>query len=114
MEEQQLLKALIEIVNTSKQSEFPEHWTASDLIAKLFEEGGEFSEACMIKLGKLSTKTAETPIDDFYEAADMIICILDLLIKINPELSKGVAIKGLTFALEQKTEKWKNKIERGY
>lgn len=108
------LDAISNIVDISDKHEFPENWTQSDLIAKLFEEGGEFSEACMIKNGKLSTKKPKTEVDDFLEAADMIICILDLLKKNNPELSKGETIYILGLALETKTTKWYEKLLKGY
>ena len=77
-------------------------------LAKLFEEGGEFSETVMHKLGYLPHKTPkETP---FGEAADVIICLIDTLASVYPELSPGWIAEALENHIEAKRKKWQQVV----
>lgn len=88
-----------------------EHWTASEVICKLFEEGGELSTATMIETGKMPHKKLDNPDEVFEEVADVIICALDAATKVYHEKLSGDEIKAKVIAaLERKSDKWRNKV----
>ena len=77
-------------------------------LAKLFEEGGEFSETVMHQQGFLPHKTPkETP---FGEAADVIICLVDTLASLYPDLSPSWISEALQNHIEAKREKWQRVV----
>jgi NTP pyrophosphatase (non-canonical NTP hydrolase) len=71
---------------------------------KIQEELGEFSEAFLHKLGYLPHKKMKEPIEG--EAADVIICIIDTLQTVYPDLSIDEVIIMLDTALVRKSQKW--------
>lgn len=84
-------------------------WAISDVIAKLFEEAGEFSEAVQIERGMINKKREyDAP---FYEAADSMICIIDALSRLYPSRSPSQICTLLHHALRRKGGIWKNKMD---
>jgi NTP pyrophosphatase (non-canonical NTP hydrolase) len=81
-------------------------WSVQDAVSKLFEEGGELSEAAMIKCGRLPHKKP-TEGGDFEETADVILWALDVLLRLNPEMPTKVILNKLSKTLKHKTDKWK-------
>jgi len=87
-------------------------WTISDTFTKGIEEFGEFSEACMIRLGKLKTKDPVTDDDIVAEAADITICILDALARVLPNKSASELFVLFGYMLEKKSDKWVSKFKQ--
>ncbi len=78
--------------------------------AKLMEEVGEFSEALLHKLGHLPHKTMKEPIEG--EAADIILCVIDTLAGVYPELSAEELRTMLETQLTKKSQKWVTVMEK--
>lgn len=81
-----------------------------DIIAaalKTAEEFGEFNAALINKLG-LSNKSASSKPNTLEEAVDLLVCTLDLLYK------DGETDESIQLMIEQKTEKWKKKIDNAF
>lgn len=74
--------------------------------AKLVEESGEFAEALLHSLGHLPHKTMKEPIEG--EVADIIICALDTLRSVYPELTNEEFEEMLQKQLDTKAQKWDN------
>ena len=72
--------------------------------AKIMEEVGEFSEALLFKLGHLPHKTMKEPIEG--EAADIIICVIDTLQSVYPDLTADELNAMLEQQLAKKSQKW--------
>ena len=87
------------------------HWTPTDRSVKLGEEFGEFSEAVLHKRGLLPHKTMKEPIEG--EAADIVICTLDTLASVYPELTPEEVINMLNEQLKLKVHKW-HSIQEAY
>lgn len=81
-------------------------WVPLARNSKLMEEVGEFSEALLFKLGYLPHKTVKEPIEG--EAADIIICVVDTLQSVYPDLSPDELTEMLQKQLAKKSEKWKD------
>lgn len=95
---------LIDLLNVSKS--IPNTgWTVQDAVSKLFEEGGELSEAAMIKSGRLPHKTLVED-GDFEETADVLICALDVLAKLNLNMTSDEISDKLNEILIKKIKKW--------
>jgi NTP pyrophosphatase (non-canonical NTP hydrolase) len=100
----------------------PIAWTQQDILSKLFEEGGEFSRAIQIKIGKINREQPDY--EDFDECADVIICAVDALARANGlhnmlndennciDQQTNLFIKKLAEALSRKSAKWEKKIIR--
>lgn len=82
-------------------------WSISDVLAKVTEELGEFSEAVQIERGKLKKKkrVLDAP---FYEAADVMQCLLDALSRLYPDRSPAQICILVHHALRSKDMKWEN------
>lgn len=103
-------KIINEIIQISR-SVNNEIWSPSDRIAKLFEEGGELSEAVQIKNGKLKHKERKED-NDFEECADVIQCALDALCSVNLDMSETEIVDKLIYFIKMKNIKWKNAIDK--
>lgn len=92
----------------------PEAWTLSDIISKIFEEGGEFSRATQIKAGKIDRDQPEN--EDYDECADLIITAVDCLARGNGlyehdcPTSRSIFLLKLAAAIDKKCVKWEKKI----
>lgn len=108
------------IYETIKESRRIEHkakalnWEISDVISKSIEELGEFSEASMIKQGKIRNKTMEHMEAPFDEASDVIICLVDALARLYPEKASSEIYCILMYWLNKKCSKWTNKVDGEY
>ena len=79
-------------------------WSPLVRNAKIMEEVGEFSEALLFKLGHLPHKKMKEPIEG--EAADVILCILDTLASVYPEMTHDELSEMLEKQLIKKSQKW--------
>lgn len=84
-------------------------WPALVRNAKLVEEVGEFSEALLHKLGYLPHKIMKEPIEG--EAADIILCVLDTLSAVYPDLTPDQLTDLLELQLAKKSIKWQMIME---
>lgn len=121
MNKDELHNELLKIVRVGQQVD-PAAWNQQDIISKLFEEGGEFSRAIQIKVGKINREQPDT--EDFDECADVIICTIDALARANGlhdmendennclDEQTNLFIKKLCEALARKRTKWEKKIIR--
>lgn len=105
-----LLDAFQKIMGLGKESLDIEQWTASEVLCKLFEEGGELSTAMLIETGKMPHKQLKQPDEVYEEAADVIICVLDALAKIYPDQEDNITINKLLNWLYTKMKKWNDKV----
>jgi NTP pyrophosphatase (non-canonical NTP hydrolase) len=99
-------KELIDILDFGK-TVTPDTWSVQDAVAKLFEEGGELSEAAMTKSGRLKHKIFK-PDNDFEETADVLLCALDILGKLNEHMTSAEILEKLRLMLIKKSQKWRN------
>lgn len=72
---------------------------------KACEEMGELATAALYEQGYLQHKKVTE--SSFGEAADVIICVLDLLQALHPNLSHKQVILELASSLDTKFQKWK-------
>lgn len=79
--------------------------------AKLMEEVGEFAETVLVAHGYLTHKKPKEPPEG--EAADVIICVLDTLAGVYPELSPEWLIDSLMVQLIKKRAKWTDVTVKG-
>jgi NTP pyrophosphatase (non-canonical NTP hydrolase) len=106
--------AVFEVIRKSRELEpyvQKDGWTISDGLAKLNEETGEFAEATLIKTGKITNKGPFKYGSDFEEAADSIICIVDTITRLNPDLDPMFVYTELLAAIDKKSQKWVNKVK---
>lgn len=101
-----MIKELTDIVNFGKTVPL-ERWSVQDATTKLFEEGGELVEAAQIKVGKLPHKEYKEE-HEFEESADTILCTLDILQKLNPNMPAEDMLDRLRVWLIKKSSKWQN------
>lgn len=95
-------KLLTEIINQSKQ---PDNLLPPQLrTTKLMEEVGEFAETVLIAHGYLKHKNPKERPEG--EAADVVICTLDTLAGVYPELSSERIVEMLDKQLRLKASKW--------
>jgi hypothetical protein len=100
------MKQLIAILEQSRTIKYD--FPPLARLAKMFEEGGEFSETAMNHLGYLPHKTPkESP---FGEADDVIITVLDTLGSLYPELSPERVGEILESQLLLKCGKWQRVV----
>lgn len=107
-------EAIFEVIRKSRELEpyvKADGWTISDGLAKLNEETGELSEAALIKTGKLTSKGPFKYGSDFEEAADSIICIVDTIARLNPNLDPLFVYSELLAAIDKKSQIWVNKVK---
>jgi NTP pyrophosphatase (non-canonical NTP hydrolase) len=78
---------------------------------KLFEEGGELSEAINYSLGNLPHKTMKEPLAG--EVADVINVALTILVKAYQKSSKEELFTMLLMQLNKKSDKWESVIQDG-
>jgi NTP pyrophosphatase (non-canonical NTP hydrolase) len=74
--------------------------------AKLVEESGEFAEAILYKLNILNYKTMKEPVEG--EAADVIICVIDTLKSLYPDMDHDEFNNMLQSQIDKKCNKWSN------
>jgi NTP pyrophosphatase (non-canonical NTP hydrolase) len=74
--------------------------------AKMTEECGEFAEALLHNLGYSPHKTMKEPIEG--EAADVIICVIDVLREVYRDLSTEEFKSMLQYQLDLKSKKWES------
>jgi len=86
-------------------------WSISDVLAKLAEESGEYTEAIQIERGKMPHKEKE-PDAAFYEAADVITCLVDGLARTYPNKSPAQLCILLHHAIRKKGKVWADGIPR--
>ena len=72
---------------------------------KACEEMGELATAALYEQGYLQHKTVGE--SSFGEAADVIICVLDLLQALHPNLTQRQVVLELAHSLDTKFQKWK-------
>ena len=106
-EEINLYKTISDIIKTGLTVN-PAKWTPQDAISKLFEEGGELSQAVQTKLGKL--KKNLPPNADFDEAADALMCVIDVLAQANRNVPTALLITELVASVNRKLPEWKKII----
>lgn len=94
-----MIKKLFEIAQLESNT-----WSPLVRNAKIMEEVGEFSEALLHKLGHLPHKTMKEPIEG--EAADIILCVIDTLASVYPDLTPIELANMLSLHLEKKSQKW--------
>ena len=87
------------------QSQQPDNLLPPQVRAtKLMEEIGEFAETVLVAHGYLTHKKPKERPEG--EAADVIICVLDTLAGVYPQLSPERIIEVLTEQLIKKRAKW--------
>jgi hypothetical protein len=100
------MKQLIEIIEQGRSIKYP--FPPLARLGKLFEEGGEFSETVLYSQGYLTHKAPkESP---FGEAADVMICLVDTLASIYPELSSERIVEILESQILIKRGKWQSVV----
>jgi hypothetical protein len=100
------MNQLIEIIKQGRGIKY--HFPPLARLGKLFEEGGEFSETVLHNQGYLPHKTPkESP---FGEAADVLICLVDTLASLYPELSPERIGEILESQLLIKRGKWQRVV----
>jgi NTP pyrophosphatase (non-canonical NTP hydrolase) len=100
------MNQLIEIIKQGRGVKY--HFPPLARLGKLFEEGGEFSETVLHNQGYLPHKTPkESP---FGEAADVLICLVDTLASLYPELSPAHIAATLENQVILKREKWQRVV----
>lgn len=72
---------------------------------KACEEMGELATAALYEQGYLQHKRVNE--SSFGEAADVVICVLDLLQALHPNLSHKQVVLELAHSLDTKFQKWK-------
>ena len=80
-------------------------WSIADVLTKATEELGEFSEAVQIERGKFPHKTRELDAP-FYEAADLIQCVMDVLSRLYSTKSPAEICTLVHHAINSKNVKW--------
>ena len=85
-------------------------WQVSDILAKSVEELGEFSTACLIKQGKIRNKTLEHADQPFDEAADVMICLLDAITRLYPDMPASEVYILFLCYVDKKRAKWVDKV----
>lgn len=100
-----MIKKLFTIAKSSDNN-----WTPLIRNSKLMEEVGEFSEALLHKLGHLPHKTMKEPIEG--EAADIILCVIDTLAGVYPDLTTDELHDMLELQLAKKSTKWKEVMSK--
>ena len=85
-------------------------WKVSDILAKSMEELGEFSTACLIKQGKIRNKTLEHDHQPFEEAADVLICMLDAITRLYPNMAASEVYPLFLYWIDKKRQKWVDKV----
>lgn len=101
---------MAEIINIGRIVD-PVKWTPANAVAKLFEEGGELSEAVQVVNGDLVKDNKNITAEDvFLEGADVIMCTVDVVSQMNLDLSPDEVIERLMAATMTKLPGWKAKI----
>lgn len=95
-----MIERLFEISKRAENDMFP----VLARNVKLMEEVGELSEALLHKLGYLPHKTLKEPIEG--EAADVILCAIDLLAGAYPDMTAEGLASMLEWQLTKKSQKW--------
>lgn len=99
------------ILNLGRVSMDIEQWTASEVICKLFEEGGELAQAVLIETGKMPHKKLDSPDEVYDEVADVMICALDALAKVyGGTLTDEQIANKVINSLYKKMNKWDVKV----
>lgn len=93
-----------QIINTGRESDMP----VLGRVAKAQSELGELAEAILIEQGLLDKALPES---SFGEAADTIICILDVLGAQYPQLSDDWILQNLETYLQRKHAKWQRIVD---
>lgn len=88
-------------------------WSVSDVLSKSIEELGEFSEATQIERGKITNKPRKEN-ETFFEAADVMICVIDALARTHKNMTETEICENLKDAVTVKIDKWVSKVEREY
>jgi len=100
------MNELLQIVKQGRTMKYD--WPPLARLGKVMEETGEFAETIMHIQGFLPHKSPkETPIG---EAADVLICTIDTLASVYPELSPEHIIEELLKSIKHKSKKWKEVI----
>lgn len=84
-------------------------WSIADILAKMTEEIGEFAEAVQVERGKLPHKNKELEAP-FYEAADAIICIVNVLARLYPKKSPAQVYTLLHHGIKKKSNIWEQRM----
>jgi len=85
-------------------------WDTGAKFMKLMEEVGELSEAALFEQGYNQHKPA--PVEDsFGEGADVILCVVDIVSRLHPEMSTGEVYGRIQQALRNKYNKWERRIK---
>ena len=99
-------KDLIDIINYGRLLDRQERGLPTSAKGlKACEEMGELATAALYEQGYLQHKRVDE--SSFGEAADVIICMLDLLQALHPDLSDEQVLYFLTIRLHSKFQKWK-------
>lgn len=101
------MKSVKQIIKTSRNIE-DVSWSIPDVLAKSIEELGEFSEAVQVERGLINKECPSN--EEFREAADVMICMIDILCKLNPHMTEDDIYNELNAAITKKTNKWENKF----
>jgi len=101
--------SLIELSREIQPMEEEANWDISDVIVKLMEETGEFAEAVQITRGKINKN--QEKFAEFYEAADVIICIIDALSRLHPDMSTTNIHTFLNYCFRKKGKIWLEKMK---
>lgn len=101
---------LLQIMRTARITN-ADRWPILASLAKLTEEVGETSEATLVELGFMRKDLKEGITG---EAADVIICLLDILARVRSYQSPEELLTELDAELHRKSLKWYEKgIFRG-
>lgn len=85
-------------------------WSVAAKGLKLTEEVGELAEVALIESGWTLHKTTKE--DSYAEAADVILCVFDLLSLLHRDETEEQVLAAVASALERKYNKWeKRQIE---
>jgi len=98
-----LISALTKTFDISRKSA----WPVIARHVKASEELGELGTCVLVEQGHIRHKTLKE--NSFGEAADTIMCVLDILYSSWPNHSREDIIRGLTNQMLTKSDKW-NKV----
>jgi NTP pyrophosphatase (non-canonical NTP hydrolase) len=89
-------------------------WTFMEVGMKLMEEVGELAEAVLVESGKMKHKKLDMEHPVFEESADVMLVVLDLLVKMyGDDMTNEQIVARLSEYLTKKNKKWSGVLSEG-
>lgn len=101
-----LISSVTKIHDISRKST----WPVIARHVKASEELGELGTCVLVEQGLMPHKILKE--SSFGEAADTIICVLDVLVASWPQMSREDIIRSLTNSLADKSNKWESIVNQ--